>query len=109
MKLLWCRESWRMVRVSPSPPSRTSWWARRPRSRTACTRHAVDVGAAGAVQGGDGGVRLRGRAGLGACRRDQLGGAGGGAGGGVGLVRVVQLDDLDGLEVPRRLLRRTSS
>lgn len=38
MKLLWCTESWRMVRVSPSAPSRTSWCASSPRSRTECTR-----------------------------------------------------------------------
>ena len=37
-----------------------------------------------------------------AGRGDELGGAGRGAAGGVDLVRVVQLDDLDGLEVAAR-------
>ena len=71
-------------------------------------RDAVDVRAARAVQRGDGGVGLRGAAGLGAGLGDELGGAGGGAGGGVDLVRVVQLDDLDGLEVAARPAARTS-
>lgn len=31
------RLSWRMVRVSPSVPNSTSWWATSPASRTACT------------------------------------------------------------------------
>ena len=62
MKLLWCSESWRMVRVSPSPPSRTSWWASEAAQPDRVHRDAVDVGAAGAVQGGDRGVGLRGAA-----------------------------------------------
>ena len=66
-------------------------------------RDAVDVGAAGAVQGRAWWRRAAGRSPASrAGRGDQLGGAGGGAGGGVGLVRVVQLDDLDGLEVAAR-------
>ena len=105
MKLLWCRESWRMVRVSPSPPSSTSWWARRPRSRTACTgtpSTSAPRAPSSAVAVASGcGAQPAFVAGLG----DQLGGAGGGAGGGVGLVGVVQLDDLDGLEVAGGLLR----
>ncbi|CAM5732863.1 hypothetical protein SHIRM173S_04692 [Streptomyces hirsutus] len=62
-------------------------------------RDAVHVGTTGAVQGGDRGVRGGGAAGLAAGLGDELGGAGGGAAGGVHLVRVVQFDDLDGLEV----------
>ena len=102
MKLLWCSESWRTVRVSPSPPSRTSWWASRPRSRTACTGTPSTSAPrapsrAVSVASGAGAVPAL-RAGLG----DELGGAGGGAGRGVHLLGVVQLDDLDGLEVAAR-------
>ena len=32
------RESWRIVRVSPTPPRMTSWWATRPRTRSPWTR-----------------------------------------------------------------------
>ena len=45
-------ESWRIVRVSPTPPRMTSWWATRPRTRSAVHADAVDVGAAGAVEAG---------------------------------------------------------
>ena len=98
MKLLWCRESCRTVRVSPSPPSRTSWWASRPRRRTEWTgmpstsaprapSRAVSVASgAGAVP-----AARRDSAMSWAVRVD--------------LLRVVQLDDLDRLEVGRGDLR----
>ena len=69
-------------------------------------RDPVDVGAAGAVQGRRRGVRLRG-----ACRPRARASAMSWAvrvavpRRGVGLVRVVQLDDLDGLEVAGGMLR----
>src|SRR5690606_18872777 len=65
-------------------------------------RHAVHVGAAGAVQGGHRGVGGGGAARAAAGLGDELGGARGGAAGGVHLVGVVEFDDLDGLEVGRR-------
>ena len=37
MNELRCRESWRIVRVSPTDPSSTSWCATSPAIRTACT------------------------------------------------------------------------
>ena len=65
--------------------------------------HAVDDGAARAVRVVLGGVRGDGHAGRVPGRADELGGPHGRARRGVHLVRVVQLDELDGLEVPRRL------
>ena len=43
-------ESCRIVRVSPGPPSMTSWCATRPAHPQPVHPHAVDVGAAGAVE-----------------------------------------------------------
>ena len=83
--------------VSPGPPRMTSWWATRPRARTACTRTpstsaprapsrpvevASGIGASPASR--------RAAATSSAVRRD-------GAARRVGLVGVVQLDDLDRL------------
>ena len=50
-----------MVRVSPSPPSRTSWWASEAAQPDRVHRDPVDVGAAGAVQRRGRGVRRPGR------------------------------------------------
>ena len=98
------KESCRRVSISPSPPSRTSWWATSPRSRTECTGMPSTRRPARAVGVLGGGVRDVAEAGLGAGRRDEAGRAGGGARGRVDLGRVVQLDDLDRLVEPRRLL-----
>ena len=92
-----------MVRVSPSPPSSTSWWATSPRQPYGVHADAVDVGAAGAVElrawwrpaSGPARPRARASATSSAVRRAVPRGR-------VGLVRVVQLDDLDRLEVAAR-------
>ncbi len=97
-------ESCRIVRVSPAVPSSTSWWATSPRGPHRVHPHAVDVGAAGAVERGRRGVRHRPQAGVPAGGRHELRGTPGGAARRVGLAGVVQLDDLDGVEEPGRLL-----
>ena len=101
-------ESCRIVRVSPAPPSRTSWCATRPASRTECTC-TPSTSAPRAPSG----VRRRWRrAGPSRPRpapRRSAPRCGRGAARRVDLVRVVQLDDLGRVEEPGRLLRRTAS
>ena len=92
-----------MVSCSPGPPSRTSWCATRPLSRTLWTRMPSTSRAAGAGELRGGGVRAGGDAGVGALGRDQLRRAHSRAGGRVDLVRVVQFNDFDGFEVLGRL------
>ncbi len=105
MKETRSRESWRMVRVSPTPPSTTSWWATSPRTRRPWTwmpstsaprapSSPVEV----ASGTGPSPASARAAAISSAVRR-------GGAGGRVGLVGVVQLDDLHRLVELRRLGR----
>ena len=97
-------ESCRRVSCSPGPPSSTSWCATRPRSRTECTRTPSTSAPRAPSRAVGGGVRDRTEPGVPPRRGEQLGGAPGGAAGRVDLVRVVQLDHLDRLEVRRRLL-----
>ncbi len=78
-----------LVRDEPGEPDRVH-------------RDAVDVGAAGAVESGAGGIGV-GRHAF-SSLGDESGGAGRGARRRVGLVRVVQFDDFDRFEEPRGLL-----
>ena len=98
-------ESCRMVRVSPTPPRTTSWWATSPRTRRPCTwmpSTSAPRAPSSPVEVASGtGPSPASRAG----GRDQLRRTPGGAGGRVGLVGVVQLDDLHRL-VERRGLGR---
>ena len=87
-----------MVSCSPGLPSTTSSWAVSPRRRTAWT-YAVDHRPASAVGVGLGGVRHGTQARLGAGGGNALGSGDRGARGRIDLIRVVELDDLGGLEV----------
>ena len=98
-----------MVRVSPTPPRMHLLVRDQAADPQAVHADAVDVGAAGAVEGGAGGVRHRAAAGLAAGGGDQLRRTPRGAGGRVGLVGVVQLDDLDRLVERRGRARRSAS
>ena len=62
MKELWCSESCRMVRVSPSPPKQHLLVGEQAAQPHRVHGHPVHVGAAGAVQAGGGRVGLRGAA-----------------------------------------------
>ena len=92
-------ESWRIVSVSPSVPSTTSWCATSPGSRTECTR--IPSTSAPRAPGSSwvvasGGARARRPARVG----EQGRGAHRGAGRRVDLAGVVQLDHLDRVEEP---------
>ena len=69
MKLLWCSESCRMVSVSPVAAEEDLLVGEQAAQPYRVHGDAVDVGAAGAVQGVAGGVGLRGAAGLARGRR----------------------------------------
>ena len=95
-----------MVRVSPGCPAAPPG-ARPARPAAPRARDAADLRAAGAVQRVRGGIRRVDPSRRPRGRRDQLRRVRGGTPRGVGLVRVVQLDDLDGLEERRGHLRRS--
>ena len=103
-------ESWRMVRVSPSPPSSDLLVGDQALDPQPVDPDAVDVRAAGAVQRGARWRRASGRSRPATRpRRRAAAVRRGRAAGGVGLVRVVQLDDLDGVEEAAPPRRRSAS
>ena len=74
MKELWCSESCRIVSVSPAPPKQHLLVGDQAAQPHRVDRHAVDVGAAGAVAGrASVGVRLRGQPGRARGRRRSAG------------------------------------